>query len=116
MPTSLAFALLALSLAAPVSFAQSAGDDQYADPIVGDGGGEQPAPQPKPGGGGETDAPPVESPSTAAPAADSAATTSGESATLPRTGVDAWWFAAIGATLLAVGLLGRSRTGPRVQG
>jgi LPXTG-motif cell wall-anchored protein len=88
--------------------AQSAGDDQYADPLGGgDGGTEQPTPQEPTGQDAPTssDAPaaPVtpggEAPSNAAPPGAEPA------ATLPRTGTDAALPAALGTALLGAGLV-----------
>jgi hypothetical protein len=104
---------LAATLALPSSaLAQSAGDEQYTDPF----GQEQPAAQP------QEPAPeqPVEQPSSpaepapggdgtseAAPTADAAPTAEAAqdgSATLPRTGMPAVLFAAIGYALLLAGI------------
>jgi LPXTG-motif cell wall-anchored protein len=105
-------ALLAvLALApAPAALAQSAGDRQYADPLVGDGDQPQQSPQPSPDDGGDdgsTPATPAPAPapdSGAGAAAETAAP--GTEAALPRTGGDARLLAGLGAALIAAGALG----------
>jgi hypothetical protein len=105
----IAVALLAAALAPAAAFGQSAGDEQYSDPFGGeDQQQEQPAaPQP------ETPAEPVEQPAAPAPS-----DTSGEEATapaqssdptLPVTGLPALTLLALGAGMLATGLLVRRR-------
>ncbi|HEX6653096.1 MAG TPA: hypothetical protein VF072_10165 [Thermoleophilaceae bacterium] len=97
----LLLAVLALALPS-AALAQSAGDDQYADPFgqVNDGGGQgQQGDQP-------TDSAPAPAQS-AAPATPAEATASQETAapTLPRTGpgMPAWYIAINGAVLLLAG-------------
>jgi|GEM_PF-5409745 len=125
MSSSLALARMALGACLAVgvlasvpagAFAQGAGDEQYADPIVRDGGGQEPAPEPDT----RTDEAPAApiAPSSAAPAtgsSQSAAPQGTATATLPRTGVDAGLLAALGAVLLASGSLLRSRSAQSVS-
>jgi hypothetical protein len=93
----------------PVAAAQSAGDDQYADPLGG-GGGDQGGQAPEPQGGdtptsSDDPAPPAGSddpvalPPGAEPAADAAPST-----TLPRTGAATAPLALVGLALLACGI------------
>jgi LPXTG-motif cell wall-anchored protein len=108
-------ACLAVAVLASVptaALAQGAGDEQYADPIVRDGGGQQPAPAPEPDTG-DAPAAPVAPSSDAAPAAGSSQ--SATTATLPRTGVDAGLLAALGVVLLASGSLLRARSAQSVS-
>jgi hypothetical protein len=95
-----AASMLALPSAA---LAQSAGDEQYADPFgqVKDGGG---------GNGQQNQAPAQSAPAPAAPAqtatptADQAVASQDTAApTLPRTGLPAWYLALYGAVLLLAG-------------
>lgn len=120
---TVALALLALgAVAAPSALAQSAGDEQYRDPLVTERD-QRPA-EPAPGGRpGDSEAPPASGPSgtvDAPPSSDAPATapapervTPGDAfaddaatATLPRTGVDAWLLAALGVAALALGTVG----------
>jgi LPXTG-motif cell wall-anchored protein len=104
-------AALALGLAPGAAFAQSggAGDDQYVDPL---GGNSQ---QQSSGGsnssGGSSNGPTLSNtPSLSAqatPAAPAPAASSGQ--TLPRTGFDAGFVAAMGLTLLLSGAALRRR-------
>ena len=115
----LASGLLALAPAAP-ALAQSAGDEQYSDPLggqTGDGGSTQSSP-------GLTDAPQdVEGDSgtaAPAPAGDAAATedaaptntpaAQGAPAELARTGADAWLVGLVGVVLVLFGIGLRLRT------
>jgi LPXTG-motif cell wall-anchored protein len=98
----LAVAMLALpSLAA----AQSAGDEQYADPFgqteQPNGSQEQPAPESQPA--------PAPAAPTAAPAEQAVASQQTQAPTLPATGVPAHLLASMGALLLASGALLRRR-------
>jgi len=100
-------AILALPVAA---FAQSAGDDQYADPFGpveqqddNGSGSEQPPPvQGRTEGSAPEDLAPVDE-LPAAPEAV-AAQTGGGGGTLPRTGFEAWLLAAIGWWMLLGGI------------
>jgi LPXTG-motif cell wall-anchored protein len=110
-------ASIALCACAPAALAQSAGDRQYSDPIVGDGGGSTDQPSETPSGPdtptSSDDAPSTGSaaPSAPPPAGAEPATTSA----LPRTGADAGLLAAIGLTLLAAGALARPRPAPAAR-
>lgn len=100
-----------LTLAAPsYALAQSAGDRQYADPLVTDGGGQsKQSPSPQGGDGAATPAP---APSPAPAPDDSSAATGGDAApapaqaTLPRTGAEPLLLALAGLVLAACGALG----------
>jgi LPXTG-motif cell wall-anchored protein len=97
---------LALSMLAlpSVAAAQSAGDEQYADPFgqteQPNGSQEQPAPEPQP-------APAPATP--AAPAEQAVASQQAQAPTLPATGMPAHLLASMGALLLASGALLRRR-------
>ena len=96
-------AVLVTSLALgapPLAMAQSVGDEQYRDPFAGEeqtqdetggGGGSTPAPAPAP-----APAPTATAPTTSEPIATVADT-------LPRTGSEPAWVAAIGMILIAAG-------------
>jgi hypothetical protein len=110
----LILALLAALAVPGAAFGQSAGDEQYSDPFAGEDQqqqnqpqAEQPAPQP------EAPAQPVEQPAAPAPADSSAeeATAPAESSdpSLPVTGLPALTLLALGAGMLASGLLVRRR-------
>jgi LPXTG-motif cell wall-anchored protein len=102
-------AALVMALPAAPALAQSAGDDQYQDPLGGNSGGgsggggsSQPSAPSQPaqsGGGGDS------TPSRPAPARSS------RSVPLARTGFDAWIPAVAGVALLVLGglLLRRPR-------
>jgi LPXTG-motif cell wall-anchored protein len=110
----LAVVLAALASAAtlPVTaLAQSAGDEQYADPLGGGDGTEQPSPEEPTGQDAPTSS---DAPSAPAQSTDGAPTTAAPpgaepSPQLPRTGADAALLAALGSALLGAGLL----LGPR---
>jgi hypothetical protein len=114
----LAALLVALALLAPASaVAQSAGDEQYADPF-GDGNGSGQSNSQ----GGDTTPPPSSSPTTTAQAAPTAtpapatATTvqaPAPTAQLPRTGGDPITPAVAGFWLLLGGVALRARVRPR---
>jgi hypothetical protein len=98
----IAASLLALPSAA---LAQSAGDEQYADPF-----GQ--VKEPNGGNGQQNQAPAQSAPTPAAPAQTATPTTTADqavasqetgSATLPRTGLPAWYLAVYGAVLLLSG-------------
>jgi LPXTG-motif cell wall-anchored protein len=97
----LAVSMLALPSAAA---AQSAGDEQYADPFgqteQPNGSQDQPAPEPQP-------APVPATP--AAPAEQAVASQQTAAPTLPATGMPAHLLASMGALLLASGALLRRR-------
>ena len=102
----LALFLTLSMLALPsVAAAQSAGDEQYADPFgqteQPNGSQEQPAPEPQPA--------PAPAAPTAAPAAPAVASQQAQAPTLPATGVPAHLLASMGALLLASGALLRRR-------
>ena len=98
----LALSMLALPSAAA---AQSAGDEQYADPFgqteQPNGSQEQPAPEPQPA--------PAPAAPTAAPAEQAVASQQTQAPTLPATGVPVHLLASTGALLLASGALLRRR-------
>jgi LPXTG-motif cell wall-anchored protein len=87
-----------------VAAAQSAGDEQYADPFgqteQPNGSQDQPAPEPQP-------APAPAAP--AAPAEQAVASQQAQAPTLPATGMPAHLLASMGALLLASGALLRRR-------
>lgn len=98
-----AMLVAALALCAPASaLAQSAGDDQYRDPLggkgqepaeseSGDGGG---------GGAGSTAPAPPATPTDSTAVEQQTATVAG---TLPRTGAESGWVALAGLLLVAAG-------------
>lgn len=103
-------AVLTVLALTPVSavLAQSAGDRQYADPLVTDGGGQSGQQSPSSQGDGDT---PTSAPATPAPATGPDDTTSGVAgeaaaapeATLPHTGAEPLALAAIGIALATAG-------------
>jgi hypothetical protein len=98
--------ILALS-PATAALAQSAGDRQYADPLVTDGQ-SSPSSQGDGASGGDT---PTSAPATPAPAPDTPSSTAAETAAapqaaLPRTGAEPLALAATGLALAACGALG----------
>jgi LPXTG-motif cell wall-anchored protein len=105
----MAVAALALPAAA---LAQSAGDQQYQDPLAGQGGGgsSSPSTPSQPSGssgssGSQTPAAPAPSTSNGSTAATPSANGS-RPVTLARTGFDAWVLIAVGLALVAAaGLL-----------
>jgi hypothetical protein len=111
-PQALLILALLAALAAPgAAFGQSAGDEQYSDPFAGEDQQQQeqqPASQP------DTPAQPAEQPATPAPAdgsGEEAAAAPAESSdpSLPVTGPPALTLLALGAGMLATGLLMRRR-------
>jgi LPXTG-motif cell wall-anchored protein len=116
MRRRLVAALLAGALlAAPAgALAQSAGDDQYADPF-----GNADEPSQNDGGSNQSSAPAAD-PTASAPAAgagdgtQAAAETSSDGGALPRTGFPAALSALLGALLLGAGASVRRRTQPLV--
>ena len=109
---------LAGLVAAPGALAQSAGDEQYRDPLAGER--PQQSPTPSAGAGGNDpateqapaapSAPPVESaPSTPEAAAPTPAPTTTADGALPRTGAEPAWIAPAGLLVLAGGMLLRRR-------
>jgi LPXTG-motif cell wall-anchored protein len=105
----------AATMALPAAtFAQSAGDDQYQDPLGGGNGSGSSGGSGNSGGGGGSTSP--GSSGTAGESAQSAqahGTASGQSNQLPRTGVPAGVLALSGATLLGAGVVLRRRVSPR---
>ncbi len=103
--------MLLAALAVPgAAFAQSAGDEQYSDPFAGEDQQQQeqqPAPQP------ETPAQPLEQPAETAPTdgsgEEAAAPAQSSDPSLPVTGLPALTLLALGAGMLATGLLVRRR-------
>jgi hypothetical protein len=115
-PHALLILALLAALAVPgAAFGQSAGDEQYSDPFAGEDQqqqqdqqqDQQPAPQP------EAPAQPVEQPAAPAPSDSSAqqatAPTESSDPSLPVTGLPALTLLALGAGMLATGLLVRRR-------
>jgi LPXTG-motif cell wall-anchored protein len=103
-------AALTLALTPTAALAQSAGDEQYADPFSDDQQSQSSGGSGSSGSGGSSTSSgsaAQAAPSTAAPASGAAAAEGGE---LPRTGLDAGVVAAIGAGLLGIGLVLRRRT------
>jgi hypothetical protein len=111
-----ALASMVVAVAAPAAaLAQGAGDEQYADPFSGSGGGSttKPHPSPRAKGNPGTPSPSGTSPATAdpaprtpAPQASSEAnpaTNTARGPQLPYTGYPAWPAALAGALLLASG-------------
>jgi len=107
-----AAAVLAVLALSPVTaaLAQSAGDRQYADPLVTDGQSGQQAPSSQGDGASGSDtptsapAPPAPAPDT--PSSSAAETTAAPAATLPHTGAEPLALAAAGMALAACGALG----------
>ncbi len=104
--------LTVLALSAPPSaLAQGAGDRQYADPLVTDGGGQ--SGQQSPSSQGGADGTPPEPAPTPAPVPDDSSAVTGDDAvsaaaeaTLPRTGAEPLGVALAGLALAACGALG----------
>jgi LPXTG-motif cell wall-anchored protein len=109
---TLAAALTVLTLTAPSSaLAQSAGDRQYADPLVTDGGDR--SGQQSPSSQGDDGAATPEPPPAPAPAPDDSsaavtndATAAPAEATLPHTGAEPLALALAGLALAACGAVG----------
>jgi LPXTG-motif cell wall-anchored protein len=98
--------------AASTAFAQSAGDEQYADPL-GDGGGDSGESGDQPTSSDDGSSGTADSPSATTAPTEPAAPAAAESAsTLPRTGVESPLLAALGLTLLAGGALLRRTARP----
>jgi LPXTG-motif cell wall-anchored protein len=112
--TALAVLAVLILAPAPAATAQSAGDRQYSDPLVGGGRDRSGAQTPPAGSGDGSNAPAPSAPTPATPSAPAPETppaTAGEtaatpSATLPRTGADAPALAGLGLALIAIGALG----------
>jgi LPXTG-motif cell wall-anchored protein len=110
---SLAAAMAIAALALPAAaLAQSAGDQQYQDPLAGQGGGGSSSPstpsQPSGSSGSSgSQAPAAPAPSTSSGStAPAPAATGSRSVPLARTGFDAWILIAVGLALIAAaGLL-----------
>lgn len=100
------FAILALALPS-AALGQSAGDRQYADPLV-TGGQSDPQPAQPQGGDTPTSSPaepsPARAPDTTLP--DGAEIAAPSEATLPRTGAEPLALALAGLALVACGVLG----------
>ncbi|MEX1141804.1 MAG: LPXTG cell wall anchor domain-containing protein [Thermoleophilaceae bacterium] len=118
-------ALAPAAVATSVAFAQSAGDDQYTDPLLGegrgDGGGEGTTGEPEGDGASGAPAPEPAAPTDPAPPAGTTGTATptdggdGSAATLPRTGAEAGILGALGVVLLAAGAVLRQRAGGRAR-
>lgn len=114
-PLLLALAATALALSAPgLAAAQSAGDEQYEDPIVnepdsggGGGGGGPDTPVSSPAEPGDAAPTPGagDLPPGAEPVMEDGAVAAAGSETLPLTGADTGLLAALGLALLAAGAL-----------
>ena len=102
-------ALVAALVLPSAAFGQSAGDEQYSDPFGEDQQQEQQPASQQP----ETPAQPVEQPTETAPSSGSgeeaAAPTQSSDPSLPVTGLPALMLLALGAGMLATGLLVRRR-------
>jgi hypothetical protein len=108
---TLAALVTALALAVPATAAaQSAGDNQYQDPFGGNSGASA-TPTPSAPGTPSAPAPAAPAPAPAASSTPQAAASAQSRSTLPYTGspVAAGLLAALGATLLASGLILRLR-------
>lgn len=120
-------ALAAILTSMPAStvpaLAQSPGDEQYADPIVGDGDGrsgqsapppprDEPAPAPTVPSAPATGVAPSDVPSTSPPATEAAPS---DGSALPRTGADVGLLAATGFALASLGLFLRLRPAARMD-
>jgi len=101
----LVLALLIALVVPSAAFAQSAGDDQYSDPFGEDQQQEQQPSSQQP----ETPAAPVEPAPTDAPAEEAVVPTESSDPSLPVTGLPALTLLALGAGMLATGLLVRRR-------
>jgi hypothetical protein len=104
MRRALTLLLAAFLLAVPsAAFAQSAGDEQYADPFgetdQPSGSQEEPAPAPAPAQGGDTGA-----------ATETQVVQQTDAPTLPATGLPVGLLAGTGALLLTAGTTLRRRT------
>ena len=119
-PTRIAtlIALACLALAPATALAQSAGDEQYQDPLApSPGSQQQQQQQQQPQRGGSAPATPSSgqqgSAAGSAPQSQPAqqAGPGSSSGQLPHTGVDAWALALMGAALLATGLALRRAAG-----
>ena len=106
----LILALLAALIVPSAAFGQSAGDEQYSDPFGEDQQQEQqPEPQQPASGQPETPAEPVEPAPTGGSAEKAVAPTESSDPSLPVTGLPALTLLALGAGMLATGLLVRRR-------
>jgi len=109
---TVAAALTVLALTAPSSaLTQSAGDRQYADPLVTEGGGRsgQQAPSSPGGDGSATPEPaptPAPTPGDSPAAVTDAAPVAPAEATLPHTGAEPLALALTGLALAACGVVG----------
>jgi hypothetical protein len=108
--TAAAVLTVLASMPTSLAFAQSAGDRQYADPLVTDGGGQSEQRSPSSQSDGDT---PTSSPAEPAPApapdttsSDGAEVAAPAAATLPRTGAEPVAVALAGLALAACGALG----------
>lgn len=104
--SAVALMTVALLLLAPGALAQSAGDDQYADPLADEGQQEpqQEPQQPPPASDGQPSTPaPV--PVTPSSPATSAPTPETTTQALPQTGTEPGWIAIAGLLLLTGGSL-----------
>jgi LPXTG-motif cell wall-anchored protein len=114
LTATLAAVLLAfgcLAMTASTAGAQSAGDEQYADPLGDDGGGASDGGDRPTSDTGADDGSPAP-PATGSPSAGSAAPRATESSpTLPRTGAEASVIVTLGVAMLLGGLLLRRRVG-----
>jgi hypothetical protein len=110
-PQALLILALLVALALPsAALAQSAGDEQYSDPF---GGDQQQQEEQQPAAQPETPAQPVEQPAAPAPTdgsgEEAAAPAQSSDPSLPVTGLPALTLVALGAGMLATGLLMRRR-------
>lgn len=104
---SLAALAAAALLAAPgTAYAQSAGDEQYSDPLAGE---ESPAQRQSPSGSGERRSAPPPAPAGAGQASQAPSTEAGRPRELAYTGMPAGLIAAIGVALAGMGVAARRR-------
>ncbi len=105
-PQALLILALLIALVVPsAAFAQSAGDDQYSDPFGEDQQQEQQPASQQP----ETPAAPVEPAPTDGSGEEAVVPTESSDPSLPVTGLPALTLLALGAGMLATGLLVRRR-------
>jgi hypothetical protein len=116
LPTAAALLTVLVVAALPVvALAQSAGDQQYSDPLAGNHSAKKTTAATPTTGPSATKAPPVSLPSTtttpsSTSSSSSSSSTSTSTNTLPRTGLDEWKLVALAAALLLAGVGLRLRT------
>ena len=95
-----------LALLPAAAAAQSAGDDQYADPFANE---QKPSPTPAATQAPAAGAQPAQATPAPATAAPAASTTAAQAAQLPRTGWDAGVSGVLGLVLMSAGVALRAR-------